>query len=67
MTKRFTVYDDKYNSLGEADTFKECKDIHWQWLVSTNDGRLERYAGLDCTGEHLSGGIALPAFYMEAA
>lgn len=62
--KKYTVYGDGLGDrLGYADNFKECKDLHKEWLERTNHPDKDLYAGLGCDGGYLKNGMAFPAFY----
>lgn len=64
--KRYVVCGDGLShTLGYADSFGECKDMHKKWLAETQHKDQDIYAGLSCEGEYLSQGIALPAFYVR--
>jgi hypothetical protein len=65
MTKKtYKVYDHNRNYIGEAGSFAEAKTM--QSLALKNEPELlERYAGLDCSGDMLKHGTARPQFYVE--
>lgn len=64
MTKKFTVFNERFDIIGEADSIHECKEMHKKHYQDTNqDDLLTRYAGLDCTDGQLKAGAAYPVFY----
>lgn len=62
MKEKYTVYDQQMNIIGQADNFRECKELHHKCLPADLENA---YAGLDCSRNWLKVGMALPVFYEE--